>query len=95
MDGTQDDLERKVLELRAQVAGLRRTIINGFIALAGLLVILLVPGLNILGSILGILVIIFAAFVMIFGTIGAVLGSCTGRAIRRTRRGLLRPHAPH
>jgi hypothetical protein len=79
MNETHEALERQVTELRSEVARLRRIIKNGLIAIGAVVVALCVPG-------LGVVAIALAVFVFIFGTIGAFLGSWTGRAIRRARR---------
>jgi hypothetical protein len=86
MKDTHEDLEHQVAELRAEVAALRRTIINGFIVLGVILVIGCIPGLGAVASVLGAFALIIVVFVLIFGTIGAALGSLAGRAYRAGRR---------
>jgi uncharacterized membrane protein len=86
MKGTQEDLERQVKELRAQVAALRKTIINGFIVLGIILAIGCVPGLGLIGMVLGAVALVVVVFVLFFGTIGAALGWLAGHAVRAVRR---------
>jgi hypothetical protein len=70
-----EDQEKQVAELRSEVAQLKKVIIYGSIAVAVLFTIPLLP----------ILLGIFAAFVLVFGTIGALLGKGTGRLLRARR----------
>jgi len=83
MSDNSEDLQREVAALRAEVAGLRKTIHNVAIAIGVILLVGLVPGLGALAIGLAFIVV---AFVLFFGTIGAALGTWTGRATRGERR---------
>jgi hypothetical protein len=86
MKGTNEDLERQIAELRAQVVELKRSVVKGFIALGVVLILSFVPGIGLLGTILVGAPIVVFVFVLVFGTIGAKLGTWTGRAIRAGQR---------
>ena len=83
MSDNNEDLQREVVALRTEVAGLRKTIHNVAIAIGVILLVALVPGLGAIAIALAFIVVVFVLF---FGTIGAVLGKWTGRAIRGERR---------
>lgn len=81
MNNAQEDLEKQMTELRAEVAKFRQTMLYGFI---GLGVILLV---GLCAPWLGALAIGLAILVVIIVTVSAALGSMAGKAVNKARAG--------
>jgi hypothetical protein len=84
MRNTLPGVEDELMQLRAEVARLRRTLVGGFVAMAVILLVLYAA------PWLGLLAMGLALLVVVVGTIGAGLGTITGRVIRATRKALQR-----